>query len=169
MSFQRKENPEEPSGKSLTAAEAKVKIASYCAYQERCQKEVRDKLYKYGLSSYEVENLVTFMVLEGFLNEERFARAFTRGKFRLKRWGRIKIKNELKLRQLNDTCIKLGLQEIEEQEYWDTLLFLAEKKWLKIPEKDPYTRKMKLVQFLTYKGFETDLIYSAIEKITDHP
>lgn len=166
MSFQRKENPEEPSGKSWTAAEAKVKIASYCAYQERCQKEVRDKLYEYGLSSIEVEKLVTFMVLEGFLNEERFARAFSRGKFRLKRWGKRRIENELKLHQLNDTCIKLGLQEIDKQEYWDTLLFIAEKKWVNIPEKDPYNRKMKLVQYLTYKGFETDLIHSAIEKIT---
>lgn len=153
----------------MTAAEAKVKIASYCAYQERCQKEVRDKLFEYGLSPYEVEKLVTFMVLEGFLNEERFARAFSRGKFRLKRWGKIKIQNELKLRQLNNTCIKLGLQEIDEQEYWDTLLFLAEKKWMKIPDKNPYIRKMKLVQFLTYKGFETDLIQSAIEKITELP
>ncbi len=128
MSFQRKENPEEPSGKSFSPAEAKVKIAAYCAYQERCQKEVRDKLYEYGLSSNEVEKLVTFMILEGFLNEERFAKAFTRGKFRLKRWGKLRIRKELKFRMLNDNCINLGIKEIDDQEYWETSLFLAEKK-----------------------------------------
>src|SRR5690606_40103744 len=88
MSFTRKDYQEEAPRKILTPAEAKIKIASYCAYQERCQKEVRDKLYEYGLHSHEVENLITSVILEGFLNEERFAKAFARGKFRIKKWGR---------------------------------------------------------------------------------
>src|SRR5690606_21074707 len=141
-------------------AEAKVKIAAYCAYQERCQKEVRDKLYGYGLSSTDVESLLTAMILEGFLNEERYARAFTRGKFRLKKWGRLRIKKELKYK-VNETCVNIGLKEIDDQEYWETLVYLAEKKWNKIKEQDPYKIKIKLYQFLTYKGYENDLVQAA--------
>src|SRR5690554_5143059 len=115
MSFTRKEYPEEASGKSYTPAEAKVKIAAYCAYQERCQKEVRDKLYGYGLSADDVESLLTAMILEGFVNEERYAQAFARGKFRLKKWGRVRIKKELKYK-VNDRCAAIGLKEIDEQE-----------------------------------------------------
>jgi regulatory protein len=109
------------------------------------------------------------MILEGFLNEERFAKAFTRGKFRLKRWGKLRIRKELKFRMLNDNCINLGIKEIDDQEYWETSLFLAEKKWITLTEKDPYIRKMKIIKFLTYKGFETDLILSAVEKLTENP
>ncbi|MEX2593391.1 MAG: regulatory protein RecX [Anditalea sp.] len=169
MSFLRKEYPEEASGKSFTPAEAKVKIAAYCAYQERCQKEVRNKLFEYGLSSNEVEKLLTTMILEGFLNEERFAKAFARGKFRLKRWGKIKIRKELKFRMLNDTCINLGMKEIDEQEYWETLLYLAEKKWSRTVKKDLFIRKIKLKQFLTFRGYESDLIQSALDKLTEGP
>ena len=169
MSFPRKEYPEEPPGKSFTPEEAKVKIAAYCVYQERCQKEVREKLFDYGLSSQEVEKLITSMILEGFLNEERFAKAYARGKFRLKRWGKLRIKKELKLRMLNDTCINLGLKEIDEQEYWDTLMYLAEKKWLKIQDKEFYKKKNKLYQFLNYKGFENELIQAVLEQFTENP
>jgi len=169
MSFPRKEYPEEPQGKSFTPEEAKVKISAYCAYQERCQKEVREKLFDYGLSSQEVEKLITSMILEGFLNEERFAKAYARGKFRLKRWGKLRIKKELKLRMLNDTCINIGLKEIDEQEYSETLMYLAEKKWLNIQEKEIYKKKTKLYQFLSYKGFENELIQAAIEKFTENP
>src|SRR5690606_25815129 len=169
MSFPRKEYPEEPQGKSFTPEEAKVKISAYCAYQERCQKEVREKLFDYGLSSQEVEKLITSMILEGFLNEERFAKAYARGKFRLKRWGKLRIKKELKLRMLNDTCINIGLKEIDEQEYSETLMYLAEKKWLNIQEKEIYKKKTKLYQFLSYKGFENELIQAAIEKFNENP
>src|SRR5690554_6135750 len=105
MSFPRKEKPKDPPEKSLSPTEAKVKILAYSSYQERCQKDVRDKLYSYGLSSSEVERLITFLILEGFLNEERFAKSFVRGKFRLKRWGRLRIRKELRNRMIKDYCI----------------------------------------------------------------
>ncbi len=169
MSFPRKDYQDEQPGKSFTPSEAKEKILAYCNYQERCQKEVRQKLYDYGIPSKEVEKLITFLILEGYLNEERFAKAFARGKFRLRRWGKWRIQKELQTRGLNDTCIKSGMKEIDEKEYWDTLLFLAEKKWVQIKDKDPYVRKMKLNQFLNYKGFESTLVHSILDKFTENP
>ncbi|HLW19364.1 MAG TPA: regulatory protein RecX [Cyclobacteriaceae bacterium] len=165
MSFTRKEYPEEAPRKILTPSEAKVKIASYCAYQERCQKEVRDKLYEYGLHPNEVENLVTAMILEGFLNEERFAKAFARGKFRIKKWGKLRIVRELKFRVSSDNLVRTALKEIDDQEYWETLMYLAEKKLMESKEKDEFKKKAKLYRFLTYKGYETDLVQSAIESL----
>ncbi len=167
MSFTRKEYREEAPRKSFTPAEAKVKIAAYCAYQERCQKEVRDKLYDYGLPSYEVEDLVTAMILEGFVNEERFSKAFVRGKFRMKKWGRIRIIKELKYRVSSDNLVRTALKEIDEQEYWDTLICLAERKLREMKEKDSFKRKMKLYQFLAYKGYESDLVQEAIERLKE--
>ena len=167
MSFTRKEYPEEAPRKSFTPAVAKVKIASYCAYQERCQKEVRDKLYEYGLPSYEVENLVTAMILEGFVNEERFAKAFVRGKFRMKKWGRVRIVRELKFRVDSDNLVRTALKEIDEQEYWDTLVYLAEKKVGEMKENDNFKRKMKLYQFLVYKGYESDLVQQVIDDLME--
>src|SRR5690554_2336759 len=168
MSFTRKDYQEEAPRKILTPAEAKIKIASYCAYQERCQKEVRDKLYEYGLHSHEVENLITSMILEGFLNEERFAKAFARGKFRIKKWGKLRISRELKFRVTSDTLVRIALKEIDEQEYWETLIYLAEKKLTEIKEKDKYKKRAKVYQFLTYKGYETELVQSALESLEQY-
>lgn len=168
MSFTRKDYQEEAPRKILTPSEAKIKIASYCAYQERCQKEVRDKLYEYGLHSHEVENLITSMILEGFLNEERFAKAFARGKFRIKKWGKLRISRELKFRVANDTLVRIALKEIDEQEYWETLIYLAEKKLTELKEKDKYKKRAKLYQFLTYKGYETELVQSALESLEQY-
>lgn len=167
MSFTRKEYSEEAPRKSFTPAVAKVKIAAYCAYQERCQKEVRDKLYEYGLPSYEVENLLTAMILEGFVNEERFAKAFVRGKFRIKKWGRLRIVRELKFRVPSDNLVRIALKEIDEQEYWDTLIYLAEKKLEGMKETDHFKKKMKLYQFLIYKGYESDLVQEVIERLRE--
>lgn len=165
MSFTRKEYPEEAPRKSLSPSEAKVKIAAYCAYQERCQKEVRNKLYGYGLHPNEVENLLTTMILDGFVNEERFAKAFVSGKFRMKKWGRVRIRQELKFRISSDNLIRMALKEIDEQEYWDNLIHMAEKKLPGIKAKDEFQKKMKLHQFLIYKGYENDLVKTAIEQL----
>lgn len=169
MSLGRKEYPKDQSGKLLTSAEAKTKILAYCAYQERCKKEVREKLYSFGLDATDIEKLVTFLVLEGFLNEERFAKSFVRGKFRLKRWGRLRIKKALKERWIKDHCIDLGLKEIDEQEYMDTLYFLTERKWVRITDSNPYIKKAKLFRFLADKGFEPDLIEDTFHGLTGDP
>ncbi len=165
MSYPRKEyNPDQPK-KYWSLAEAKVRIASFCAYQERYQQEVRDKLHERGIYGEDAEELIAYMINEGFLNEERFAQAFVRGKFRIKKWGRNKILQELKFRQISPNCIKSGMKEIDEAEYWDTLLHLVEKKAGLLKESDDFKKRYKIHQYLMGRGFENDLIQNAIETI----
>jgi regulatory protein len=95
--------------KKLTPNQALIKAQMSCAYQERCQQEIRDKLYEWGLHSNEVENIIADLISTNFLNEERFAKAFAGGKFRIKKWGKVKIKIELKKRKISDYCIRKGL------------------------------------------------------------
>src|SRR5688572_6026224 len=107
--------------KIITPAEAVAKAEKYCAYQERSHQEVRSKLYTYGLWKKDVEEILTQLITSGFLNEERFAKAFAGGKFRMKKWGKHKIENELKHRGLSSRCIQTGLKEIDNQDYRKTL------------------------------------------------
>lgn len=165
MSYPGKEYASDPPKKYWTEEEAKIKIAAFCAYQERCQKEVRDKLHERGLYGDKAEELIADMISEGFLNEERFAKAFVRGKFRLKKWGRNKILQDLKFRNISANCIKYGFKEIEDQEYVDTLRELAEKKWRSLSEKDIFKKKHKVYQYLIGRGYEGDLIQEAISLI----
>jgi regulatory protein len=141
------------------------KARKYCAYEERCQQQVRDKLYDWELHQKEVEQIISQLISEGFINEERFARTFARGKFRIKKWGRVKIKYELKKHRITDYCIKSGLQEIDEKEYIKTLQDSAEKKSRLIKEKHPLKKKYKLMTFLVGKGFENDLVRGVVEKM----
>ncbi|MCL8001034.1 RecX family transcriptional regulator, partial [Brucella sp. 21LCYQ03] len=98
--------------------QAKAKAESYCAFQERAQQEVRDKLYSWGLHSGDVEATISLLIEDNFLNEERFARAYVRGKFKLKGWGKIKIKQGLKMKQISNPLIRIALTEIEAEEYY---------------------------------------------------
>lgn len=169
MSFLRKDYSNEPQKKNLTPSQAKVKIAAYCAYQERSQQEVRDKLYSYGLYVDEVEELIAVMITENFLNEERFAVSYVRGKFRLKKWGRIKIEQGLKQHRLSANCMRLGMKEIDPDAYWQTLLELAEKKWDSTAEDDLFKKKAKVQRFLIGRGFEMDLVRDAVEEVGGIP
>jgi regulatory protein len=165
MSYPRKEyNPDQPK-KYWSLEEAKLKIAAYCAYQERCQEEVRMKLAERGIYGEQAEELISDLIEEGFLNEERFAKAFVTGKYGLKKWGRNKIIHELKFRKISPNCIKSGLKEIEEDNYWHNLLSQAEKKWTLIKEKEPLIKKYKLQQYLIGRGFEVDMVQMAIEEM----
>jgi regulatory protein len=165
MSYPRKEyNPDQPK-KNWSLQEAKLKIASFCGYQERCQEEVRRKLVERGVYGEQAEVLISDLIEEGFLNEERFAKAFVRGKYGLKKWGRNKIIQELKFRKISPNCIKSGMKEVEEDEYWHNLLSQAEKKWTLIKEKDPLIKRYKLQQYLIGRGYEFDLIQMAIEEM----
>lgn len=165
MSYPRKEyNPDRPR-KYWSVAEAKVKIAAYCAYQERCQEEVRTKLAEKGLIGDQAEELISHLIEEGFLNEERFAQAFVRGKFNLKKWGKNKITQELKLRKVSPNCIKSGMKEIDPEEYWQMLLGLVEKKSGFVKDPDQFKKKYKIQQYLIGRGFESDLVQSAVETV----
>lgn len=113
------------------------------------------------------EQIIIQLMQEGFLNEERFARSFVRGKFRIKKWGRIKIKQELKLREISEPIIRLALTEIEEEQYYKTLEELLEKKQRLVTESDPYKRKRKIADFLLRKGYESHLVFDLINSPED--
>lgn len=157
-------NPEKKKNKTYTYAEAKAKAMAYCAYQERSQQEVRDKLYEYGLHSDEVERLIADLIGENFVNEERFAKAYAGGKFRIKQWGRHKIQQGLKQHRISDYCIRKGMAELDPDEYYSTLQNLIRKKKDSLKEKDLFTLKSKLARYALGKGYEQDLIWEAINE-----
>ena len=150
--------------KVYTLSQAFVKIASFCAYQERTQQEVRLKLYEYGIKSDEVEGIIVKLIEENFLNEERFAKAFAGGKFRVKKWGRNKIIRELEMRHLSPYCIKSGLKEIDETDYIDTIHQIIAKKSDEISAKNSYQKLYKIAQYLISRGFEPDLVWDILKK-----
>lgn len=146
--------------------QALQKAKQYCAYQERCHNEVKEKLYSLGMHKNEVNELLSELISENYLNEERFAIQFAGGKFRIKQWGRIKIKHALKYKQVSDYCIKKALASISETDYRDTLqkLFNQKLKTLKA-EKNIFIKKRKLQDHLIQKGFETALVQQLIAAI----
>lgn len=148
--------------KTLTFTAAKAKAMHYCAYQERSQQEVRDKLYAWGLHREEVENLLTELILENFLNEERFAIAYAGGKHRVNKWGRHKIKQGLKLKAVSDPLIRTALNSLDETEYQQNLQELLDKKAASLRETHPYKRRQKLVNYVLSKGYESDLIFETL-------
>ncbi|HEY8400032.1 MAG TPA: regulatory protein RecX [Cytophagaceae bacterium] len=152
--------------KTLTEKEAFIKASAFCAYQERTQNEVRARLYQYGLNMDKVEEILCMLIEENFINEERYAKSFVRGKFRLKKWGRVKIKKELKERGLSPYCIQKGMEEIDEEEYINTLTMLAEKKAEEVKEKDIFIKKQKIARYLAGKGYEQDLVWDIVNSTT---
>lgn len=149
--------------KKYTPTQAKSKIAKYCAYQERCHQEVRDKLYSFGLYKDEVEQLIYELIQNNFLNEERFAIAYARGKFNYKKWGRNRIRQELKLRKISDFCIKKGLETIDDEVYENTLTELIEKKIASLKGIKGYQKNYKAAQFVMSKGYESELVWAIIK------
>jgi regulatory protein len=150
--------------KKLTPNQAIIKAQMSCAYQERCQQEMRDKLYEWGLHSNEVENIIAVLISTNFLNEERFAKAFAGGKFRIKKWGKVKIKIELKKRKISDYCIRKGLAEIDDIEYIKTLKDILSKKLKENTKGKIQIRNYKAAQYAQSRGFEGDLIWDIIKQ-----
>ncbi len=143
-------------------------ISRYCLYQERSHKEVRNKLYELGCTTPEVEENISELIQKDMLNEERYARAIARGKFRMKQWGKRKIIEQLKFQQVSEYCIKKGLSEIDESEYFDTAKKLAEKKLGEVKGGKEYIRKQKVYRYLTQKGYESQVINSALNEILNN-
>lgn len=138
------------------------KAKHFCAYQERCHAEVKTKLYAWGLFTNEVNDILSDLISENFLNEQRFAESYVSGKFRIKGWGRSKIAMHLKQKQITDRCIKKAFDEISEEEYLEKCKQLAEKKNNLLPKGiSDWERKGKLSRYLVSKGFE----YSVIQQI----
>jgi regulatory protein len=141
------------------------KARRYCAYQERAQQEVRDKLYEWGCHQDEVENIITSLIGDDFLNEERFAKTYCRGKFRMKHWGKVKIKMALKMKRVSEPCINRGLKEIDPDEYIEVMNRLIEERARKTSERNPIKRNYKIANYILSRGFESDLVWDAINKL----
>ena len=145
--------------------EARQRIYAYCAYQERTHQEVKRKLFEFGLRTDEVDELLSQLITEGYLNEERFAKAFAGGKFRVKKWGRLKILNELEARGLTKNCIRSGMSEIDDADYSSTLTSLLSKKAELITDNDSLKKKERLAKFAIQKGYEPELVWKHVKQL----
>lgn len=150
-------------GKSLTIEQAKQKALRYCAYQERSHQEVKNKLYELGLSSSDADELITYLITEGFLNEERYAKLFAGGKFRVKQWGRIKIIHALESKGVSKNCIRIGLKEIEEADYEQTLQELISRKLGEVDGENVFVVRDKISKSLIQKGYEPELVWKMLK------
>ena len=151
--------------KHLTKEQALQKLKHYCAYQERCHNDVKEKLYNLGIWKNEQDEIISTLIEEDYLNEERFSIAFAGGKFRIKQWGRIKIKYELKQKQVSEYCIKKALKQIDEEEYMKVLGKLAKEKYAELKNEQYLIRKKKTIDFLMRKGYEAEVVTPILNQI----
>ncbi len=153
------------STKSYTLQEATKKMEHYCAYQERCHQEVRQKLTSMNMIPEIIDIVTVHLIENNYLNEERFAKAFARGKFRIKRWGRVRISMELKKKDVSKVNINEALLEIENEDYVEIFNELAEKKVEILKERDVYKKRKKFVDYFLYRGWESYLVYEKAHEI----
>jgi regulatory protein len=153
--------------KSLTPDQAFQKLKHYCAYQERCHSEVKNKLYELGIRKKDHDELIAKLIEENYLDEERFAIAFAGGKFRMKDWGKTRIKYELKSKLVSEYNIKKALKQIDEKVYLNTLKKLAQKKYTELKKDQWMVRRKKTMDYLLAKGYELELIYTTLAQIID--
>ncbi|TCN49903.1 RecX family transcriptional regulator [Flavobacterium circumlabens] len=148
-----------------TPKEALLKLEHFCAYQERCHAEVVTKLYSLKMTSDEIDFIVVQLIESNFLNETRFACSFARGKHRIKFWGRIRITNELKARQISSTTIAIALKEISPEEYETTFEQLSERSWNSISEKNTLKKRKKFCDYMLRRGYESNLVYDKVKEL----
>lgn len=153
------------SQKTYTINEAKKKVEGYCAYQERCHLEVTTKLRTMRMIPEAIDLITTHLIQNDFLNEERFSRSYARGKFNVKNWGKTKIVSELRRRNISKYNIKLAMEEIDEEDYIQKLDLIARKRLIQIKEVNLQKRKKKLANYLLYRGWEINLVYSKISEL----
>lgn len=154
--------------KTYTVDEAKRRLERYCAYQERCHKEVQQKLYEMRMIPLAIDEIIDHLLRHNFLNETRFAQTFARGKFRTKKWGRNRIVNELKMRQISKFNIKIALKEIPDSEYYKTFEVLVEKRLQQLSsEKNLQKKRKKLADYLFYRGWESELVYEKVNELSN--
>ena len=151
--------------KSITISDAKKNIEHYCAYQERCHKEVINKLKNLGIIQNAIDIIVADLIQNNYLNETRFAQSFARGKFRIKKWGKVKIHRELNKREISEYNIKMGMKEISDSDYEETFNKLLDKKLLELSRLPESEKKRKIFNYLSYRGWEVEKIFEALRKI----
>ncbi len=142
------------------------RLKNYCALQDRCQWDVTQKMKEWGLLEMTQNHILEILIQEKYVDEERFAQSFCRGKFLIKKWGKVKITNELKKKKISDICIKKGLEEIDLTEYDLLLENLLTKKNNTLRDKNHFTRKSKLARFLIQRGFEGNLVWDKIRELS---
>ena len=153
--------------KYISKKDALLKLQRYCAYQDRCHQEVRRKLRDLGIYGDDLEEIIVELIGENFLNEERYARSYARGKFRVKKWGRDRIRQELKKRNISAYCLRKGLEEIEESLYLDTLREVILKRNTKTTAKTEFERGAKLGQYALSRGYESALVWNTIRQLRE--
>ncbi len=149
----------------MSKEQALQKLRHYCAYQERCHIEVKEKLYSLGVRKSDHDELIAGLIEDGYLNEERFAIAFAGGKFRMKQWGKVKIRHVLKAKQVSEYCITKALKQIDEEDYETVLKKLAEEKYALLKNEQWLVRKKKTMDYLMGKGFEFEFVRAAVESM----
>ena len=154
--------------KSYTVTEALEKLRHYCAYQERCHKEVKDKLRGMQMIPEAIEQIIGTLVSENYLNETRFAQQFAHGKFTIKHWGKLRITRELKARSVSNYDIQKALLTIDSDLYLQKIVAISIKKWQQLEGTKPQMRKQKLYQYLAYRGWETELIYNQLDQLSEN-
>jgi regulatory protein len=148
--------------KNLTPEQALQKLRQYCGYQERCHQEVKEKLFSLAVKKQEHDQIIATLIEENYLNEERFAIAFAGGKFRIKEWGKVKIRHELRQREVSEYCIKKALQQIDTDQYLEVLHKLAASRYESIKDTEPLIKRKKTWDYLVGKGYEVELIKKVI-------
>ena len=151
--------------KGYSVLEIRQKLEFYCAYQERCYKEVEEKLHSFFLIPAAKEEILIYLIENNFINEERFACSFTRGKHNYKNWGRNRIKNELKFKNISSKLIDIALKEIDNNLYVEKFNTLAEKHWESIKEKNGPKKNKKFIDYFLRRGFESHLIYDKLNEL----
>ena len=142
------------------------RIKNYCALQDRCQSDVIKKMRDWGLQKNTQDHILEILITDKYVDEERFSTSFCRGKFRIKNWGKNKIINELKRKKISAICIKIGLKEIDEDEYNEVIEKFIENKKNTIKDKNIFTKKRRIANFLIQKGFESNLVWDKLRKIS---
>lgn len=151
-----------------TVNDALKKLMRYCAYQERCHKEVEQKLKLYHLTPLEKQEVIYQLIKDNFLNEERFTIAFVRDKFNLQHWGKQRITRELKYRHISDHLIQKGLKEIDEKTYLKTFKTLFDNKLKQLDNQKPIQKKRKIIDYLVRKGYEYELIFDTVSQLDSY-
>ena len=149
----------------FTIKQATQKLEHYCAYQDRCHEEVIQKLRTMKMDQDEIDQIIVLLIADNFLNEERFACSYARGKHLIKHWGKIRIVNELKFRKISATLIKIALKEIDDSDYFEMFDVLADKHWETIHESNTMKKRKKFCDYLLRKGWETELIYQKVKEL----
>lgn len=151
--------------RTYTIDEAIKKLEHYCAYQERCHKEVSQKLKGMYMIPEAIDVIIVHLLQNNFLNEERFAKTFVSGKLKIKKWGKRRLTSELKKKDISKININQALTEIDEEEYIEIFNDLAEKRYKSIKEKDKYKKKRRLADYLLYRGWESYLVYDKVNEL----